>query len=120
LLPMNDRYGELVQRLRAAVLGAPGVVDPAVRAAIESRAARAGGRPAAAVDGADDAAVPADLRSFVDRVTERAFDVTDEDVAALRRAGRGEDEIFEVMVAAALGAGAARLERGLAALRGEV
>lgn len=117
---MNDRYGELVRRLRAAVLGGPGVVEPAVRGAIEARAARLGGRPGAAGDAADHATIPADLHPFVDLVAERAFDITDEDVAALRRAGLGDDEIFEVTAAAALGAGAARLERGLAALRGEV
>lgn len=117
---MNDRYGELVGRLRAAVLGGPGVVEPAVRAAVEARAARLGGRPGATADAAGQAAIPADLLPFVDLVAERAFDITDEDVAALRRAGLGDDEIFELTAAAALGAGAARLERGLAALRGEV
>jgi hypothetical protein len=116
LPPMNDRYGELVRRLRAAVLGPAGVVDPSVRAAIEARAARLGGRPGAA----DQAAIPADMLPFVDLVAERAFDITDEDISALRRAGLGDDEIFEVTAAAALGAGAARLERGLAALRGDI
>jgi hypothetical protein len=114
---MSERHVERVRRLRTAVLDGPGAVDPAVRAAVEARAARTGGRPGA--DPAAAAAVPPGLRAFVDRVAERAWEVTDEDVAALRRAGREEDEIFEVAVAAALGAGAARLERGLAALRGE-
>lgn len=116
---MTGRHTQLADRLRTSVLEGPGTVDPAVRAAIETRAARAGGRPPSAVEPGDDA-VPADLRSFVDRVATSAWTITDEDVTALRRAGRTEDEVFEVLVAAALGAGAARLERGLAALRGEV
>src|SRR5205814_2910761 len=44
---------------------------------------------------------------------------TDEDLAALQRAGTSDDALFEVTVSAALGAALGRLERGLAALRGE-
>jgi hypothetical protein len=117
---MTGRHAQVVDRLRASVLEGPGTVDPVVRAAIEARAARAGGRPRGALDPGDEAAVPGDLRAFVDRVATRAWNIVDDDVAALRRAGRTEDEIFEVLAAAALGAGAGRLERGLAALRGEV
>jgi hypothetical protein len=40
-------------------------------------------------------------------------------VAALQGAGNSDDALFEVTVAAALGAAVGRLERGLAALRGE-
>jgi hypothetical protein len=37
----------------------------------------------------------------------------------LRRAGYSEDAIFEITVSAALGAGMIRLERGLAAMKGD-
>jgi alkylhydroperoxidase/carboxymuconolactone decarboxylase family protein YurZ len=40
-------------------------------------------------------------------------------VAALRAAGYSEDAIFEIVASVAVGAGLGRLERGLAALRGE-
>jgi len=51
-------------------------------------------------------------------VARHAYKVTDEDLAGLLRAGNTEDALFEVTVAAALGAALGRLERGLAALRG--
>ena len=47
-----------------------------------------------------------------------AYKTTDEDVAALKRAGYSEDEIFEITLSATLGASLARLERGLALLDG--
>jgi alkylhydroperoxidase/carboxymuconolactone decarboxylase family protein YurZ len=49
------------------------------------------------------------------KVTLRKY--TDEDIAGLHQAGYSEDEIFEITLSAALGAGLARLERGFAALK---
>ena len=40
-------------------------------------------------------------------------------MAALQGAGGADDAIFEITIAAAVGAALGRLERGLAALRGE-
>jgi hypothetical protein len=64
-------------------------------------------------------AVPPPLASYVDKVALHAYTVTDADVAALVQAGHSEDAIFEITVTAAVGAALARLDRGLAALRGE-
>jgi alkylhydroperoxidase family enzyme len=61
--------------------------------------------------------VPEELIRYVDKVTKHAYKVTDADVEALRHAGYSEDAIFEITLSAALGAGLARLERGLEALR---
>jgi hypothetical protein len=44
--------------------------------------------------------------------------VTDEDIAALKAAGRTEEEIFEISVAVATGAALQRLDAGLRALGG--
>ena len=55
----------------------------------------------------------------MDNVALHAYTVTDGDIAALQRSGSSDDALFEVTVAAALGAALGRLERGLAALRGE-
>ena len=60
--------------------------------------------------------IPAELRSFVAKVREHAYKVTDEDVESLKRAGYSEDQIFEITAATALGAAITRLERGLIAL----
>jgi hypothetical protein len=45
--------------------------------------------------------------------------VTDADVAALQRDGHSDDALFEITVAAAVGAALLRLERGMEALRGQ-
>lgn len=61
--------------------------------------------------------LPAPLDAYVEKVRRHAYKVTDEDVAALQRAGHSDDALFEITVAAAVGAALYRLERGLAALR---
>ena len=108
-----ERHAGLPQRLKESILGPKGTVDPALRRAAEARAGELAGGPPA-----DVAAIPEDLRAYVDTVARHAYRVTDEDVEALRRAGYSEDAIFEVSAAVSVGAGMARLERGLAALKG--
>jgi hypothetical protein len=108
------RYADLKQRLEDNVLGTPGQAAPALRRAAFARAARLGGGTASTADD-----VPAPLAGYVEKVARHAYRVTDDDVAALLRAGSSEDAVFELTVAAALGAALGRLERGLAALRGE-
>jgi alkylhydroperoxidase family enzyme len=49
-------------------------------------------------------------------VRRNAYRVTDRDVLELREGGLSEDEIFELTVAAAVGAGLERLEAGLRVL----
>ena len=55
-------------------------------------------------------------RALVDKVVKNAWKVTDEDVAAVKRAGVSEDQIFELCVSAALGQATRQLESALAAL----
>jgi len=110
---MNDRYERLVKHLMDAVLVGPGVADTKLRQAIEEFSARYGGRTGTQAD-----EVLPTLRPYIEKVAQHAYKVTDEDVQALQQAGYSEDAIFEITVSAALGAGLARLERGLAALKG--
>jgi alkylhydroperoxidase family enzyme len=105
----GDRFAAALRRLADAVLNGRGDLVPAVRHAI---AGRARGRT-------DAGAVPDALASYVDTVVRHAYRVTPEQVDALRAAGLSEDAVFEATVAAALGAGLLRLERGLAAVHGE-
>jgi alkylhydroperoxidase family enzyme len=95
-----DPHAANMNRLAEAVLAGPGTLD-------------AGTRRAAAQMGD----VPEGLRSYLDKVTRHAYKVTDEDVAALRRAGYSEDQIFEATVSCALGACLRRLDAGLEAMR---
>lgn len=116
---MRDRYAHLARAVRDSVLAGPGVTTAALRQAVHSRATGSirSEATAPARGAAVPAEVPAELERLVDTVTERAYEVTDQDVDELRRAGYSEDAIFEITVSVALGAGLSRLERGLAALR---
>lgn len=106
------RHIRYVQSLVEAVLRSPGATDPRLRQAVAARAAEAGGGPPAGGE------VPPELAPLVEKIARHAYQVTEEDLDALRRAGYSEDALFEITVSGALGAGQARLERGLAALRG--
>lgn len=43
------------------------------------------------------------MRTLIEKVALQAYAVTDEDVAAVREAGLSEDQIFEIVVCAAIG-----------------
>ena len=107
------RYAELRQRLEDAALGSPGQAPGELRRAAFARAALLAGVDAGGRSGAT---LPPALTPYVDKVARHAYQVTDADVIAVRRAGNSEDAVFEITVAAALGAALGRLERGLAAL----
>lgn len=111
-----ERHMPLFADLATSILTTPGDTGPALRQAVEARSAELGGglgeRPAPGE-------IPAALRAYVDKVALHAYKVTDRDIEELKQAGYSEDAIFEITLSAALGAGQSRLERALAALRGE-
>jgi hypothetical protein len=94
---MTDRFRPLKEATAAALLRGPGA-SPA-----ELRQACARGE------------APDDLRALVEKIDRHAYRVTDEDLAALR-ATYSEDQLFEIIVAAAFGAADRRLSAGLRAL----
>jgi hypothetical protein len=96
------RHGEHIARVRDAAVDAPGVTDH------ELRRAAYDGRP-----------LPNPLGAYLEKVRDAAWSVGDEDIAALRRAGYGEDAILELTVAAAAGAAGRRYDAGVRALCGE-
>jgi len=114
---LSGRYAAMTERLVDSVLARTGHTASELRRATLARAARLGGQRDP-VGGSRDG-VPAPIADYVDKVARHAYDVTDGDVVALQRAGNSDDALFEVTVAAALGAALGRLERGHAALRGE-
>jgi len=59
---------------------------------------------------------PPEFAAYLEKVRSHAFEVTDQDVQMLKDAGFSEDQIFEHTVSAAVAAGLARLEAGMAAL----
>ncbi len=110
---MNTRHAAHVQRMVDAVLSSPGDTDPTLRRAIEAWSAQLGGRSCAEV-----VEIPTELTAYVNKVALHAYKTLDEDIEALRNAGYSEDAIFEITLSVAIGAGQARLERGLVALKG--
>jgi alkylhydroperoxidase family enzyme len=97
-----ERRAAMLAELRRVVFEAPARSEPAVRAAA-----------------AGNGQLADPLGSYAAKVRDESYRVTDADVDALRAAGISEDEIFEVTVAAALGAACRRLDAGLRALREE-
>jgi hypothetical protein len=96
------RRSAQLAELRRAVFESSGRSDPATRAAAGS-----GG------------SLPEPLGTYVAKVRDQSYRVTDRDITALATAGLSEDEIFELTVAAALGAACRGLDAGIRALRGE-
>jgi hypothetical protein len=95
---MHDPHAHLRDAVLDQVLTGPGESDSALRKAA-----------------AANSALPADLQSLVAKVHAHAYKVTDSDVAQLQRT-HSEDELFEIIVSAALGASQKRLLAGLDAL----
>ena len=131
---LGGRYTAYTTRLVDGVLASPGHTPRELRRAVLARAAQLGGpgsdpssplsqreRGTGGEDatGAPGGGIPAALAAYADKVARHAYQVTDEDLGALQRAGTSDDALFEVTVSAALGAALGRLERGLAALREE-
>ncbi len=123
-----DRHAGRVEALRRAVLEAPGLLDPAIRAAAASPGSQEAlpptqpplaALPSAALPSAalPAAALPAALQAYVAKVCESAYRISDADLGALTEAGYSEDEIFEVTVAAAFGTALRSLDAGLRAVR---
>ena len=94
----RDRHTEAVERLRAAVLGPEGLTYRSVREA----AARG--------------PLPHPWAPYVAKVHDASYRIGDAEIAELKEAGHDQEEIFEITVAAALGAALHRLDAGLRAM----
>jgi alkylhydroperoxidase family enzyme len=95
---MADPHAVLRERVVESVLRGPGESDLQIRAA------------AAAGSGA-----PQELQSLIDKIHRHAYKVTDDDIARLQSTYT-DDQLFEIVVSAALGASRQRLSAGLKAL----
>ena len=97
--PTPHDHGDVVADLRHAVLDAPATTDPALRAAA------AAGDP-----------LPEPWQSYAATVRDASYRITDTDMDRLTAAGYSEDQIFEVTVAAAVGAALRSFDAGMSAL----
>jgi hypothetical protein len=66
----------------------------------------------------DNAGLAAPLNRLIDKVAKRAYTVTDEDIAAATASGLSEDQLFEIVVCAAIGQATRQYDTALAALEG--
>jgi hypothetical protein len=95
-----------VKKAIASLLGAPGETATSLRQAVFDRVRLGTGE------------VPENLRSLVEKIADRPWSVSDDDITLLRRSGYSEDHIYELVLAAAAGAGLRRFEAGLSAIEG--
>ena len=95
---MDDRFAAARLAIEEAVLRGPGHTDPDLRQRVAERRE-----------------VPEELRALLDKIERHAYQVDDDDLAALR-CRYTDDQRFEIVVAAALGSGLVRLRAGLRAL----
>lgn len=64
----------------------------------------------------DNAGLAEPLTVLIDKVAKHAYKVTDEDIAAAMASGLSEDQIFEVVVCAAIGQATRQYDTAFAAL----
>jgi alkylhydroperoxidase family enzyme len=87
--------------------------DAMTRAILDGEGATTAAERRAAYDGSGAAGAVAD---YVETVAAHAYRTTDEQVAALRAAGKDDPQIFELTVATAVGKSTRQLASALAAL----
>jgi hypothetical protein len=94
----EDPHSSLRDRVVECVLEGPGDSLPEIRQAA-----------------ADGTGLPSSLQPLVDKIHRHAYKVTDEDMARAQEK-HGDDQMFEIVVSASLGASRQRLLAGLDAL----
>ncbi len=108
---MTKNTSRLFERLLTIPLRAPGVTPAETR----TKVADGAGAPRGEGSGP-----PGPLDRYLDKVAHAPYKVTDEDWQSMRQEGLADEELFELTLAAALGAARHRLNVGLAALRDPV
>jgi hypothetical protein len=92
------------------------------RTAVVARILDGGGRASHAQRRAafNNTGLPGSLSSLIDKVARHAYTVTDEDIAAVVATGLSEDQIFEIVVCAAIGQATRQYDAALAALEAAI
>ena len=68
----------------------------------------------------DNSGLSLPLSALIDKVAKHAYQVTDENVAEARESGLSEDQIFEIVVCAAVGQATRQYDAAVAALEAAV
>ncbi|HET9839926.1 MAG TPA: hypothetical protein VFR84_16990 [Candidatus Angelobacter sp.] len=93
-----------VERVLSSLLESPGQTDTSLRRAVFDRVRLRNGK------------VPENLLVLLGRIADQPWAVNDEDISQALAAGYSEDQLFELILAAATGAGVRRLDAGLRAM----
>ena len=67
-------------------------------------------------DAFENAALPEPLHTLIDKVALSSYRVTDSDIAAVKAAGFSEDQIFELVICAAVGQSTRQFSAAMSAL----
>lgn len=88
------------------------------RAVLEARIVEGAGQapPAQRRAAFNNAGVSEALAAIIDKVARHAYRVTDEDIATARASGLSEDQIFEMVICAAVGQATRQYDTAMAAL----
>lgn len=105
---MKKKFPQMVEALTRRTLDGPGEVEAELRREVaEYTVDLTPGKTA----------IPRNLLPYVSKVAMHSYKVTDVDINQLKAAGYREDELYELTICAALGAGLARLNHGLELLK---
>ena len=99
--PNQTLFAASLQRLEDIVFTGPGDVAPDTRQSV--RECLSGDGP---------------LEVFVNKVHQAAYKVIDEDIAALKAADYDDEALFEITLAASVGAGLSRHQKAISLLEG--
>lgn len=64
----------------------------------------------------DNANLPEPLKTLIDKVAKHAYEVTDKDIESVKASGISEDQLFELVICAAVGQATRQYDNALAAL----
>lgn len=97
------------------MLDDPAALDARTRRAVAENRPAADGPEAGATGGTPSTRAKA-IRDLGEKIHGGAWRVTEADIAAVRAAGLSEDEVFDLVVAASVGAAKMRLDAAMGAL----
>ena len=108
---MKTDFSTASENMKAATLAGEGKTEAPLRQAVADYA-----NQVSPAHTPENGRIPGSLLPYLNKVGLYAYKIMDKDVEQLKELAYTEDEIFEITLAAAFGAGLARLESGLALL----
>ena len=105
---MAKNFLQIVEALNKRTLDGAGQTDAALRRKVAEYAV---------APKAGNQTIPRNILTYIFKVATQSHKVTDMDFVQLKNAGYSEDDLYELTISAALGAGMARLNRGLELLK---